>query len=201
MRLLEVATDSLQILATKRFVRDLAFYLRGYPQLKKIFQEFCADKVFGRQFGKKDVPYTGSKLAGYWHAHLVHGKVIVVYRLQHNVLSLFHLGEHDDAEGSGIISLANYIESLSNNDFMPLSVFPEEPKLTNDQKKLLNELFFEMAASDPDIIRAAIDGDITDLMYFAAETVQESKDTILDGFGGEERLVQIVARILKQVGG
>jgi hypothetical protein len=198
MRILEAAPDVLDIQATKRFRQHLAFYARGYPQVKKNFLDLCADKAMGLRYGKKDIAYTGPPLVGVMHAHLVHGKVIIVYKLKRGQLYLYDIGEHDDTEGSGVGSMAKYIASLEPVDFEKLSVGqPQTPALTAVQKSELDDLFYEMAASDPDVVKAGVAGDLTDVLYFASEIAEQS--SVLESYGGEQGLRKTLSTILRSL--
>lgn len=203
MRLLEVDDLALTIRATRRFMKSLATYLKGYPQLEKNLRDFCADKALGKRYGRKDAPYTGAPLRGTWHAHLVHGKLIVIYDLRNGTLDLFDLSDHDATEGKGVVDMAKYIRGLRPSDLtgVNLGAGEEAPSgLPADEVAALRDLFYEIAASDPGIIRAALAGDLSDLLYFAQATIERDRETILVGLGGRNALMRELAKIANTVG-
>lgn len=196
MRLFEIVSPSFKIKDTKRFLKNFAYYMRGYPQLEQNFIDFCDVKRLGERFGSKDLPFTGDALVGYMHAHLVHGKVIVIYSLRDNVLKLYDIGEHSITDGKNAVKMKNYIKSLDDNDFDILNLNPE-PELSDENKKELSDLLQYFAASDPDFLKNA---SVSDLLDYMRETVDSTDKTILNYYSGENGLKVAVSKIMKQYG-
>jgi hypothetical protein len=205
MRLFEIETQQSQIVATKRFLKNSAFYFRGYPGIEATLKEFLHFKQQNpkAQFGKKDIPFTGGPLKGLFHVHLIHGKVILVYGLRGNQIRLFDMVEHDDFEGKSIPALAKYIDSLGMNDLSPVKTGAKPtPSLTAEQKQELSELFWEMGVQDRDILEDAAKGNIESVMEFCRMTVEGADDTaILAALGGKEGLIKAATTVLHQTTG
>ena len=197
MRLFEILSPSFSIKDTKRFLKNFAYYLRGYPQLEQNFIDFCDAKRNGERFGIKDVPFSNTgPLSGYMHVHLVHGKVILIYTLKNNVLKLYDIGEHTMSEGKNAISMKQYLKSLDDSDFATMPSLPD-PELSGENKKELADLLQYFAASDPEFLRNA---SVADLLDYMRETVDSNDQVILNYFGGENGLKSVVNKILKQYG-
>ena len=109
---------------TKRFTKSLGYYARGYSGLDKTFRDFCQSKSQGLKYGKKDIPFLGNpQLRGFMHAHLVHGKVIVVYRVRNGTLFLYDIVEHNSVEcGRELQKLTTYMLSVEDFKFEDLKI-------------------------------------------------------------------------------
>jgi hypothetical protein len=202
MRFFEIASPTLQLMATTRYLKNSATFLRGYAGLEKTLTDFLNFKLQNptQLWGKKDERFTGGIIKNAFHVHLVHGKVILVYGVSGGALKLYDMVEHNDFEsGPSILSLATYIETA---DLRPIEFQggPTTKPLSAEQKSELNELFYMMAAEDPDIVRAAIAGDLSGLMEFIRLTVDAPDEVVLDGFGGQAGLITTLSTIMKQMG-
>lgn len=219
MRFFEIATPRLQIVATRRFIKNASSYFRSFSGVEKAFREFVEFKNHSpkEQFGIKDIPMTGNDLLkNIMHCHLVHGKVIVLYRIIDGVLWLYDIVEHSafDTKTSAR-NLGAFIQSLNAGDFQPFE--PPAPKkmrvqvgepwelearvaLPPEQMQELDALFYEMVGQDRDIIDAAIRGEFRDIMEFMTLVVPEKPSTLLQVYGGPEGFKEHLRQILKQVG-
>lgn len=199
MRLHEIE-QAFRIRATKRFLKNLSAYLKGYTALSTTFRKFCEAKAKGQRFGRKDGPFSaGSPLKGVNHSHLIHGKVVVIYRSNPAWLDLYDIVEHNGFEGPRIGALAAYVRSVVPADFTNLNTETKTLKLVPDQLRELDHLFYDVATSDRPIINAALNGDLTDLMYFARETVDADDETIFASYGGEIGFQSHLATIVKKI--
>lgn len=200
MRISEVAATH-KIRATARFRKNLLKYLRGYPSLKKTLEDFISDKMLGKRFGSKDGPYsTQTPLAGYMHAHLVHGKVIVTYTVRNGYINLYDIGEHDATEGKGTEQMAKYLKGLDDSDFANMKFGKEAPSLTNEQKAELVDLIDYCAADEPTPLMNAVAGDLSDILGLMQAAVDAAPDVILTAFEGKAGLVSYIGKRLKEYG-
>lgn len=205
MRFYEIASPRLKLVATKRFVKNAAFYSRGgYPAFEKTLRQFLEFKVQNPRepFNRKDTPFTsGSPLAGYWHCHLVHGKVVVIYNYDSNNLLLYDVTEHDSFEGKGVGTMRAYLRSA---ELEPLAQNDQQPsKLSSDDKSELDNLFYEIAAQERDVIDQALKGDWSHLFDYIRMLVEESSasdETIFAAYNGQDGLRSFLADILRNLG-
>jgi hypothetical protein len=202
MKLFEVFQRPVQIVATKRFLKNAAFYVKGYPGVEATLREFLEAKVRkpNQPFGKKDGPFVAGALKGIWHFHLFHGKVVLIYLVIDNQLRLYDVVEHaafDSKSASG--SLAEYIESLGRSDFMPYGQPEErEASLSREQMQELEGLFFEMSIKDRDILETAARGQFADLFEFTRLMLGDDTDElVVKAFGGPDGLATKVKTVLR----
>jgi mRNA-degrading endonuclease YafQ of YafQ-DinJ toxin-antitoxin module len=114
----------LKIVATKRFIKDTQFYIRSTAGVLTTLRDFLNFKIHEpkQSFGIKDTPFIGKNIKGrhLQHCHIVHGKVILLYKIENGYLELLDMLEHsayDTDRGQGAI--ASYADSLRPSDFMP----------------------------------------------------------------------------------
>lgn len=214
MRLFEIAApqSQLELVSTKRFLKNYAFYERGYPGIDKTFREFIEFKLQNPMtpFSKKDVPLSSGSLRGYRHVHLFHGKVILIYDIEAGQLRLLDVVEHTGVDnGRTANNLGDYLNTLGARDFQPYTAgtgTDEALALTPDQKADIESLMYEMAVQDRGILQAAMNGDLSGLAEFTRLTIETDwtdaqKDTaVLDAFGGQQGLQKAVQAILRNMG-
>lgn len=202
MRFFEIASPQTKVFATKRFIKNAAFFSRGYPAVEKTLKDFLQFKVKNprEQYGKKDAPFTGSALTGYNHVHLFHGKVVLVYHADGNALNLYDVVEHNSFERSGVMALAKYIKTAPLEPFKVDTADPE--RLTKEHTKELEGLLYEIAAQDPHIIKAAVNGQWDDLFDFLWMVLPEELGTeaIFAAYGGEAAFKKKLVSMVKSLG-
>jgi hypothetical protein len=199
MRLYEIASVIHRLEQTKRFIQSYNRYEQGFPRLRDQFIAFCQAKIQGRKFGQKDYPFTNEPLKGLGHAHLIHGKVILIYYIKNRILYLYDLVEHTAIDTPAQSkALRKFIDGLSQKDFSELNINSEQKTLSKEQKNHLNALFYEIAASMPELIKDALHGSWDDLNDFAMETVQEPIELIYAAYGGQQQLKNDLATVLRQ---
>lgn len=204
MRFFEIASPKTKLLATKRFIKNAAFFSRGYPAVEKTLKDFLQFKINHprEQYGKKDAPFTGSALTGYNHVHLFHGKVVLVYKVNGNEISLYDVVEHNSFERSGVMALARYIQTAP---LEPITVDTKDSKksLSTDQMEELESLLYEIAAQDPHILKAAASGQWEDLFDFVWMVIPEEidKDAVFTAYGGQAKFKKKLAAILQSLSG
>lgn len=200
MRFFEIASPQTKVFATKRFIKNAAFFSRGYPAVDKTLKDFLQFKIKNprEQYGKKDAPFTGSALTGYNHVHLFHGKVVLVYQVKGNELHLFDVVEHNSFERSGVMALAKYIQSAS---LEPIQQDTKTKKgsLPKEQMEELESLLYEVATQDPHIIKAAISGQWDDLFDFIWMILPEEigTKTVFAAYGGETKFKKKLTALVK----
>ena len=210
MRFFEIASPRAKIVATKRFMKNAAVYLRGgYKGLDKVFRDFLEFKSENptTPYGVKDTPFGGGNkaLQGIWHCHLIHGKVIVIYKAVGSEVQLYDMVEHTAVEGGSkqTNSISDYIASLGSSDFTPVAVQDHSAPaaLSADTKRELDDLMYEMAAQDRDILLSAARGDFVDLMEFMRLAAPDvSDDAIIAAYGGAQGLQAHIRQVMKQMG-
>jgi hypothetical protein len=191
-----------RIMASTRYLKNVAFFLRGYPTMDKTLTAFLKAKVANptQPMGAKDTPFTGGVLKGFWHVHLIHGKVVLVYDYRNGALCLYDVVEHNDFESEvRQHNLANYIAAA---DLEPLVGDEDETEtgLAPRDTKEIEELFYMMAVEERDIINAAIAGDPADLMEFVKLTITADEATFMAAMGGQQGLAQALQKVVKSLG-
>lgn len=202
MRFFEIASKRIPILATKRFIKNAAFYTRGYPAVEKTLRDFLLFKTANprEQFGKKDTPFTGGPLVGRNHVHLFHGKVILVYDVRDGALRLFDVVEHNGFERSGVEAMAKYIRTAT---LEPVQQPVEAKEIPAETKAELDNLFYEIAVQERDVIDTALEGDWEHLFDYIRMVIDESEASdsdVFDAFGGQAGLAEKLADIMKKLG-
>lgn len=216
MRFFEIATPRLKLVATRRFIKNASSYFRSYSGVAKAFRDFIEFKNQNpkAQFSVKDTMFTGNDvLKNVMHCHLIHGKVIVVYRIIDGTMWLYDMVEHTAVENKAARNLGMFIQSLNRSDFAPYEPPQKmrgqvgEPRelevrvvLEPEQMQELDGLFYEMVSQDRDVIDSAIAGDFRDIMEFMTLAVDEKPDTLLQVYGGAEGFKSHLQNILKQMG-
>lgn len=115
-----VGREPFVIAATRRFIRNYQDY-KNHPVVKKEFKSFLDSKEnnINLPFGKKDGawvmdPSSVRGLKGWWHAHLLFGRAIVIYKPVGNRLILADITDHKSVEGFGkaIWRLGEYLQTV-----------------------------------------------------------------------------------------
>lgn len=192
MRISDLVGASVRLLATKRYIKHAANYSRGYAGFRDKLAAFLKDKVASPlvSCGKKDIPFTGGPLQGYWHAHIVHGKVVVVYDAAAETLSFYDVVEHDAFEGRGVKALADYLKSAKLEPY-PIS----DAKLSPQDEVEFTQLLQFMKEQDRDVLESCLRGDMSGLKAFAV-IVPLDWNAVVDSYGGSAALRRYIATIL-----
>jgi mRNA-degrading endonuclease YafQ of YafQ-DinJ toxin-antitoxin module len=210
MRIDELIRGPRQVVATTRFNADLRQVLKTNPKAKKDLEKFIEfRKIHGpeRHFAKKDYMLSNGDLAGFWHWHLVFGRLILFYQMTADQLQLIAITSHKMVDGIPPRSFTNWLQSLAPGSFEPFRMPDDgpEPELTEDEKKSIIQLFWELASdrSDREYLIAASRGDWDeDIKDYILQMVDQpvSDDgkwaLVITGFGGEDALQQEIRKIL-----
>ena len=139
------------IKATKgSFKKEQEFFTKNNgEQFTVPFSEFLKDKAWFDppiRFGKKDAPY-GRKLKvtipGMMHAHLIKGRVLLFYKIEQDILILFKLCDHSDANNTAAL-LKNIKDIIVSDNWdiipSPLIAAPQQtsPIIVNLFKEMTN---------------------------------------------------------------
>jgi len=194
MRYIDIISESVterNVYMTDRFVKDRAAYMRGFPGIAKSIDDFIEKKKTSTDpVSAKDTPFKNGKLKGFWHFHLVHGKVILVYSVTATELNLYTIVEHKVMDGTAgsVTALAKWLNSdPSFEQYIPLTDDTEE-SLNDHQIAELTGLVYEFAAAEPDILRKVINGDLSEFMEYATIAAETDDEALImkayDGFDG-----------------
>lgn len=212
MRLYELTEINRTPVATNRFMNDLEKVMMSVPSAADdlaAFIEFKRTALPNAKFGKKDDRFRNDYLSNFWHWHLVHGKLIVVYQTTATLLKLVTIINHKIIDGVAPRSWANWLDSLTPSDYFPFTIPGEEDvhEITHDEKENIIKLFWEMALnpSDRTYLEDLVNGkwseDLHDFMVsMVTQPISDFQkwEAILKGFGEEDGLVDAVRKVLAQ---
>lgn len=215
MRVDEVEALNRRPVATKRFEKAYDHYARGYPAVAATladFIEFRRTHGWQDRWSIKDSPLTGNYMPrNTWHAHLEHGKVIVIYQMSNDLLKLIDIVEHNDVEGGSKSSdaLAKWIDKLTDASFEPWSpptskTLPDET-LTPDEIGEVEKLIWELAAH-PDSIKKVAAGDFSEWLELCRMAIEQdwpdaTKDRLaIEAMGGVEAIKALARKAMAQMG-
>lgn len=198
--------------ATAMFRKEIAV---APERVKNALKDFIETKKQDstQRFGLKDWPFTGGGPAAkqFWHCHLVHGKVVVIYRIVSGVLYLYKLSDHDGASmGSG-----HQFTTMGNSELGAFSLDDDQKiEITKAVKQDVNQLFYEMAvdgAGGNTVLRKAVSGDFSELQEFIVLTCQMYDEyaafdedllfqAVVEAMGGPERLREVIQSVMGHLG-
>jgi hypothetical protein len=200
--------------ATSLFLDDLAAFADKYERVYDILEEFIDHRKtagYADTFGKEDSRLTDI-LAGTWHIHIIHGRVIVLYTLTQHSLSLYRVISHAHlSERSKKSALARYIGNLTDSDFRTFQVVPSAEAsvlaLTENQVGLVRSMIWECASHPQErpYIRAALAGSRGDLIAYLiimaelenhAHEPEKLWGAMERAFGGNAGLLEIMRTAL-----
>ena len=189
----------------KRFKKSVMDFAKNNPKLRENLVEFLAFKVDHptRQFGKRDTFFTGGRLKGLRHYHLVGGNIILIYDIDGSDLRLLEVGVHDDyVGGSGRAqNLASHISAVTRSDLSPFDDGAAEKATFSPQEiKLIRDTLFHFAASDPQDVRDYIAGKDDIIGQLAADVAQVPHEELLARFQDLGGFIPFLKSILKDMG-
>lgn len=190
-----------EIVCTRRFLKELPEHTAGYPVVRANLASFLAERSAGegsRPAGKKDSAFSNSLLKGFWHVHLVFGKVILIYAIDAQCLRLCRVVNHMAINhiGKQVHMLSGYLQGLGEEDYAPFAEAALAKVLCKDKAAEVRGLLYEMTTSPGDrlvldklgrgdlreglgLLRLVVDNDWTD---------PEKDHAILAALGGAEGL-------------
>ena len=202
MRFFEIASQRLLIKTTNRFEKNFASMLGSYPAAAGVLSKFLQHKVADhrQQFGKKDTPFIRSgPFGGYFHCHLIHGRMIIIYNVKDGALCLYAVMDHRGFEGRQAASLAAYLKGAALNDYD--YDYGNDDNLSPEDKQELINLFYHIAADDTDVIRKALQGDWSELMIYIEMTLDSAtEEQVFSSFGGRSQMAEKLSDIMKEMG-
>lgn len=205
MRFYEFAQAKREVLSTNRLDKD--FKAHEGLITPKIFEfiEFKRVALPQQSFSKKDAGFTGHQLPpGYRHVHLMHGRLILIYRVEAQHLLLSCIITHKDLDGG---PLSGFLAKLTPEDYHPFPFMPDEAAdegLSADQIAEVESVVYEYAASHRAVLDAFVQGntdrEFAEMLCMSADLPfsREGLDRVFAAFGGRDGLTQKVAAILKQ---
>lgn len=142
------------IRVSQRFEKEYAEFRDAFPDFRKLFVSFLRSKVLNDpppQFGQKDTPFSSNnrKLVGYWHAHIIYGKALVIYDVDGIHLTLYRVTDHLAVEASRQSTLGNTLGTIQRDDSWDIMPLPA-PDLPHDQAERATDLFQTMASHPAD---------------------------------------------------
>lgn len=204
MRLFEVTSEPRKVVATKRFEKELAGFLKADPGIGEklaAFLRFRETALPQQGFSKKDAIYTGGNMKGFRHVHLVHGKVIVTYSLTNSEIRLISIHNHDATETAGM-GLPRYVHSLGDGDFSDFgNDAPPHNHLTPEQKQAALDALYDFAShpDDRQMLMLTAKGEHVEEMWEMMRVMVEADDAaVIQAFGGPSGFSTKVAEILSQ---
>lgn len=212
MRLYEITELNRTPVATNRFMNDLEKVMLSVPSAADdlaAFIEFKRTSMPNVRYGKKDEKFRNDYLADFWHWHLVHGKLIVVYQTTSTLLKLVTIINHKIIDGTSPRSWANWLSSLKPSDYFPFKLPGEEDDhvITHEEKENIIKLIWEMALNPSDrtyledVVRGRWSEDLHDfLISMVTQPISDFQkwEAILQGFGEEEGLEKEIRKVLLQ---
>ena len=207
MRLFELTELNRTVVATNRFVSDLAKLAEHMPEAIELLDGFIKSKVkSSEKYSRKDDPFRNGNLSGIWHWHLLFGKIIVFYQLTPTELRLITITNHKMIDGPPPRTWGQWIANLKPSDYHPFALPSAEIyEISDDEKSQINKIFWEMAVNPNDrgylvdIIDGNWSNDVVDFLIQSIEqpmTPEQKWDAILRGFGGLEGITATIQAIL-----
>lgn len=211
MRILEIIQIDREPVATERFRKEFEELRATNPKSAKDLEDFIEFKrtaPFNSHYGKKDFMFSNGDLAGFWHWHLIFGKLIVLYQMTSDQLQLISMVSHKAIDGAPPKAFGHWLRGLNDASFTPFEI-PKEPttaKISDAERTEVESLFWDLASNptDREYLTAAVKGDwSSDLMDFMLDLVkgpitgEQKWIAIQDAFGGLQALTDQIKMILK----
>ena len=211
MRLDEFIAPPKRIMVTAAFNQTYSDFAAAKPELiNKKFKDFVQAKLDGTPTTSDYAFQSRSPLGGYYHYHLLKGKMIIIYRKVGNDLRLYIVVEHKDYESKAAVRLANWLESLSDSDFIELNVeslFAEpQPKsnhLSPMDKEKLDGIIYDLISADGFyILKPAVEGNDWSNFFDWLETdmPNATPETVFAAYGGVAKLRAFILYNIAQFG-
>lgn len=164
------------IAATGRFIRNYQAF-QNHPVVKNEFPKFLKtkEKNINTPFGKKDTVFTDAGrlgLHGWWHAHILHGRVIVIYKPVGHRLILADITDHKSQDkGPASVRLGQYLQTVDIG--LSGGETPANSTVTNLTDTELSDMGFK-TSQEPSAPSAKIDlKQLESLIYTAATNAQD----------------------------
>jgi hypothetical protein len=208
MKLIEVEQPPSEVAVTQKFIDSYEAFSKAYPRVPSKMKKFCEVKLAGGRVGGKDEGMTGGSLSGYLHWHVVQGTCILIYKRDGAVLRLYDLVKHNAYEGKNTPTLARWLDKQTAQDFMTIDpdVFfdPKKhtvPALTNDQRKLIVDEIYYLAANGLNILNKAVLNDDWSFFMDWITEIDPSIDarSIFTAYNGPEPLKDMIRSIIRQM--
>jgi hypothetical protein len=208
MKLFEVEQPPSEVAVTQKFIDSYEEFSKAYPRVPSKMKKFCEVKLAGGRVGGKDEGMTGGSLSGYLHWHVVQGTCILIYKRDGVVLRLYDLVKHNAYEGKNTLTLARWLDKQTKQDFMTIDpdVFfdPKKhtvPALTNDQRKLIVDEIYYLAANGLNILNKAVMNDDWSFFMNWINEIDPNIDarSIFTAYNGPDPLKDMIRSIIRQM--
>lgn len=211
MRLDEFITPPKRIMVTAAFNQTYSDFAAAKPDLiNKKFKEFIQAKLEGTPTTNDYAFQSRSPLGGYYHYHLLKGKMIIVYRKVGNDLRLYIVVEHKDYESKAAVRLANWLENLSDSDFTELNIEslfsePQAPAayLSPSEKEKVDAIIYDLISSEGFyILKPAIEkNDWSNFFeWLSTDMPNVNPEEIFAAYGGVKKLQAFILHNIVQFG-
>lgn len=166
------------MITKKRFVKDYSDFSRKYSNLKDALLSFVKFRLVSRPdqpFNPKDSPMSSPLARGFRRCHLVHGKAILIYRIEGNELQLCAIVEHNSVEnGKDLVTLGNFLEKLTPENFEHAASFEvaaqaeknHVAKLPANIVQDIKTVIWTLAAEDKNILLKVLNGDYAEFIEY-----------------------------------
>jgi hypothetical protein len=210
MRFWEIARpgQKIKIQATTRFMKALPAFVREYDTLAGKFHDFIEFRKTHpatEPYGPKDNNFNNADLiTKIKHVHLIHGKVIVFYKVTNDTMSLYAIVNHNEYDQKNATArLVNWLNSMTQADFVRFDDQPKSsaPVISAGQIQDIKDLLWEMAA-DPDAkddLVKATKGDFSGMMDFLTSLLPVEGSVLIAALGGATALQTMVTHILSNI--
>jgi mRNA-degrading endonuclease YafQ of YafQ-DinJ toxin-antitoxin module len=173
------------MITKRRFVKDYGEFSRKYSNLKDALLNFVRFRLNSRPdqpYNNKDSPMATAP--GFRRCHLVHGKAILIYRIEGNELQLCAIVEHNSVEtGRELTVLGDYLEKLSPENFEHAASFETAAQNNTDKPDKLpanivqdiKTVIWTLAAEDKTVLVKALNGDMSELIEYFEIAIEDMK--------------------------
>ena len=211
MRLFEVVAPPTRFAVTQQFNVNYDKFEASRENLSSKFANFCQSKLEGSPTTNDYAFGGGTPMAGYWHYHIVRGKVIIIYRRVSDTMRLYDVVEHTayDTERAAR-RLADWCNGLVDTDFTELnlkSLFaePEEEteSLSPEQKEKVDGIIYDLISEEGFyILKPAIEKNEWDNFFEWLETDMPgvTPETVFAAYGGAKQLQAFILHNIVQFG-
>jgi hypothetical protein len=180
----------------RRCRKEFEEFAAAFPDFERLFDDFLRTKALSDPpplFGKKDGPL-GSNLkvlSGYWHAHIVYGKALVIYRVDAAYLTLFRITDHLAVESGRMAQLGLQVGSIAAKDEWDTLDLPGQ-RLPSEQEQAARDLFAMMKEHPADYrtLAAFVAGKSTEALTYVG-MVPELRDV------SQDALRDVATKVLK----
>lgn len=211
MRLFEVVAPPTKFAVTQRFTSSYDKFKASRDNLSRKFADFCKLKLEGSPIPNDYAFGGGTPLTGYWHYHIVRGKIIIIYKRVGDTVRFYDVVEHTAYDTKlAAQRLADWCNGLADSDFTELdiqSIF-NEPEgaakmLSPEEKNQLDEIIYDLiSGSGFYILKPAVEKNDWSNFFEWLETDMPDLDheAMFAAYGGAKQLQAFIIHNIVQFG-